>query len=73
LIRATFIVNDPYLGGTHLMDIRFVKPFFYWAAVRLAATPATGRVSAAWCRRWPAPPGRAGGPAPAADKILQEG
>ena len=23
-----FIVNDPYLGGTHLMDVRFVKPFF---------------------------------------------
>jgi N-methylhydantoinase B len=24
-----FIVNDPYLGGTHLMDVKFVKPFFY--------------------------------------------
>jgi len=24
-----YIVNDPYLGGTHLMDVRFVKPFFY--------------------------------------------
>ena len=24
-----FIVNAPYLGGTHLMDVRFVKPFFY--------------------------------------------
>ena len=23
------IVNDPYLGGTHLMDVRFTKPFFY--------------------------------------------
>jgi len=23
------IVNDPYLGGTHLMDVRFHKPFFY--------------------------------------------
>jgi N-methylhydantoinase B len=23
-----FIVNDPYLGGTHLMDVKFVKPFF---------------------------------------------
>src|SRR3546814_4771831 len=22
-----YIVNDPYLGGTHLMDVRFVKPF----------------------------------------------
>jgi N-methylhydantoinase B len=24
-----WIVNDPYLGGTHLMDVKFVKPFFY--------------------------------------------
>ena len=24
-----YIVNDPYLGGTHLMDVRFVKPCFY--------------------------------------------
>ncbi len=24
-----YIVNDPYMGGTHLMDVRFVKPFFY--------------------------------------------
>ncbi len=24
-----FIVNDPYLGGTHLMDVRFARPFFY--------------------------------------------
>jgi N-methylhydantoinase B len=23
-----YIVNDPYLGGTHLMDVRFVAPFF---------------------------------------------
>lgn len=23
------IVNDPYLGGTHLMDVRFTRPFFY--------------------------------------------
>ncbi|MBL3703235.1 methylhydantoinase [Sulfitobacter sp. BDSS02] len=23
-----YIVNDPYLGGTHLMDVRFVKPFY---------------------------------------------
>ena len=22
-----FIVNDPYLGGTHLMDVKFVKTF----------------------------------------------
>lgn len=24
-----YVVNDPYLGGTHLMDVKFVKPFFY--------------------------------------------
>lgn len=24
-----YIVNDPYLGGTHLMDVRFVMPFYY--------------------------------------------
>ncbi|MEH7829336.1 hydantoinase B/oxoprolinase family protein [Gemmobacter denitrificans] len=23
-----YIVNDPYLGGTHLMDVRFVLPFY---------------------------------------------
>ncbi len=24
-----FMANDPYLGGTHLMDVRFYRPFFY--------------------------------------------
>ena len=24
-----YILNDPYLGGTHLMDVRFVRPFFH--------------------------------------------
>ena len=24
-----YIVNDPYLGGTHLMDVRFAMPFYY--------------------------------------------
>lgn len=23
-----YIVNDPYLGGTHLMDVRFTRPFY---------------------------------------------
>jgi N-methylhydantoinase B len=23
------IINDPYLGGTHLMDVRLVAPFFH--------------------------------------------
>ena len=24
-----FLVNDPYRGGTHLMDVKMVRPFFY--------------------------------------------
>lgn len=24
-----YIVNDPYLGGTHLMDVRFIMPFYH--------------------------------------------
>jgi N-methylhydantoinase B len=24
-----YMVNDPYLGGTHLMDVRFALPFYY--------------------------------------------
>jgi len=24
-----YILNDPYLGGTHLMDVRFALPFYY--------------------------------------------
>ena len=28
-----FLVNDPYSGGTHLMDVRLVKPFFYGDAL----------------------------------------
>ena len=24
-----FIINDPYLGGTHLMDVKFVQPYFH--------------------------------------------
>lgn len=28
-----YIVNDPYLGGTHLMDVRFVLPFFHDGAL----------------------------------------
>lgn len=23
------VVNDPYIGGSHLMDVRMVRPFFY--------------------------------------------
>jgi N-methylhydantoinase B len=32
-----YIVNDPYLGGTHLMDVRFAMPFYY------EGKPATGQ------------------------------
>lgn len=28
-----FLVNDPYAGGTHLMDVRMVKPFYYCDAL----------------------------------------
>lgn len=24
-----FVTNDPYLGGTHLMDVKMIRPFFY--------------------------------------------
>ncbi len=27
-----YIVNDPYLGGTHLMDVRFAMPFYHRGA-----------------------------------------
>ena len=28
-----YIVNDPYLGGTHLMDVRFAMPVFRGAEI----------------------------------------
>ncbi|MEM7695255.1 MAG: hydantoinase B/oxoprolinase family protein [Pseudomonadota bacterium] len=28
-----YIVNDPYLGGTHLMDVRFARPFYRDGAI----------------------------------------
>ena len=24
-----FLINDPYLGGTHVMDVKMVRPFFH--------------------------------------------
>ena len=24
-----FMINDPYLGGTHIMDVKMVRPFFH--------------------------------------------
>lgn len=60
-----FIVNDPYLGGTHLMDVKMVAPFFY-----------RGRL---WCYlsntgHWPDTGGMVpGGFATKATEIEQEG
>src|SRR5581483_8322049 len=44
-------VNDPYMGGTHLMDVKFVKPFFYKG--RLFAWPAKYRTLAGHRRHGP--------------------
>ena len=47
-----YIVNDPYLGGTHLMDVRFALPFYYQRRALLLAAEhgALAATSAAWCR-----------------------
>ena len=43
-----YIVNDPYLGGTHLMDVRFARPFyrngkiFCWLLSNTGHWPDTG-------------------------------
>ena len=60
-----YIVNDPYLGGTHLMDVKMVKPFFY-----------KGRLTAflANSGHWPDIGGRVpGGFSTKATEIYQEG
>ena len=60
-----FIVNDPYVAGTHLHDVRLVKPFFYRG--RLAAyLAATGH----WMDVGSSSPG---GWNPRATDIIQEG
>jgi N-methylhydantoinase B len=60
-----FILNDPYLGGTHLMDVKFVKPFFY-AGKLFAWLANTGH--------WPDIGGAvAGGYSAQATEIEQEG
>ena len=71
-----FIVNDPYLGGTHLMDVRSSNRSSATASSAAGSpTPATGPTSAAWCRAAfrRTPPSRAGGAAPAAGQVVQEG
>ncbi len=60
-----YIVNDPYLGGTHLMDVKMVKPVFY--RDRLTAFVATSG-------HWPDIGGRVpGGFSTRATEVYQEG
>jgi len=53
------LVNDPYLGGTHLMDVKMVRPFYYrgrlWCYLSNTGDwPDTGgRCRAAFPRRRP--------------------
>jgi N-methylhydantoinase B len=59
------IVNDPYVGGTHLMDVKMVKPFYYRGR-RFAYLANTGH--------WPDTGGRVpGGFSARATEIQQEG
>ncbi len=46
------LMNDPYLGGTHLMDVKMVTPVSTTAANPGVGCriPGTGRTPAAWCR-----------------------
>lgn len=60
-----FIVNDPYRGGTHTMDVKFVKPFFHEGRL-LALLANTGH--------WPDVGGMTpGGFTPASTDVYQEG
>ena len=60
-----FIINDPYRGGTHTMDVKFVRPFFRGGKL-LALLANTGH--------WPDVGGMTpGGFTPAATDIYQEG
>ena len=72
-----YIVNDPYLGGTHLMDVRFAMPVWRGRQDLLLAVQhrplarhrrrGAGRLFGLGNR------GRAGGAAAAAGQTLQEG
>ncbi|GGC66255.1 hydantoinase B/oxoprolinase family protein [Chelatococcus reniformis] len=60
-----FIVNDPYRGGTHTMDVKFVQPFFKDGRL-LAIVANTGH--------WPDVGGMTpGGFTPVSTDIYQEG
>ena len=72
-----YIVNDPYLGGTHLMDVRFARPFYRNGEIYLLVVEyrplaghrriRAGRIFSICDSR------RARRPAPAAGEIVQEG
>ena len=60
-----FIINDPYRGGTHTMDVKFVKPFFRHGRL-LAFLANTGH--------WPDVGGMTpGGFTPCSTDVYQEG
>ncbi len=60
-----FMINDPYLGGTHIMDVKMVRPLFYEGELQFYLAN-TGH--------WPDIGGRVpGGFSPAATEVYQEG
>ena len=60
-----FIINDPYRGGTHTMDVKFVKPYFRDGKLKLLLAN-TGH--------WPDVGGMTpGGFTPASTDVYQEG
>jgi N-methylhydantoinase B len=60
-----FMINDPYLGGTHVMDVKMVRPFFHDGEL-LCYLANTGH--------WTDIGGRVpGGFSPAATEVYQEG
>jgi N-methylhydantoinase B len=60
-----FMINDPYLGGTHIMDVKMVRPFFHDGELQCYLAN-TGH--------WPDLGGRVpGGFSPAATEVYQEG
>ncbi|OLT42360.1 methylhydantoinase [Saccharomonospora sp. CUA-673] len=60
-----YLLNDPYLGGTHIMDVKMVRPFFYNGRL-LCYLANTGH--------WPDIGGRVpGGFAAEASDVYQEG
>lgn len=60
-----FVINDPYRGGTHAMDVKFVRPFFQDGVLK-AIVANTGH--------WPDVGGMTpGGFTPASTDVYQEG